>query len=539
VKHVRGRAKLVFLLLALAALVVGAPVLAQKPPAPTAEELAQYKHHFDTAKKLQQAQAFDVAAGEFEAAYQATKNPQALREALDCYKQTKAAVKATGAARRLLDIHGKELRTREKKDLQALITSLAPSIGAIDLKASETGVEVQIDGAAVGATPLAKPVELDAGVHKLALRKQGFEPFDKEVTVTGERTETVDAALEKEIVSGKVNVNESSGAALDVVVDGKVVGPAPWAGDLALGEHVISGKSATMEAAPKKVTVEKRKPLSIVLVGSATVGKVDIATRDGKGSVTVDGKPVGEGKATVELPVGKHVVAVTRDGYLRVEKLIDVEAGKTVSLTIALEAVKPPEHPNEGVYGGLAFAGLLQAGGQGNQLDRRCADVGGPCTLDFTKGGGVYGHVGYMWNPIGVELLLGLSGDVSSPSAQIPNGTGRWDIYRFGGFGAVRVRGVVQNKAVRAGLALGLGLSERAVGAHSKTTDYLSLMGTTDAFFALRASATTAIALGGMLIVENAGYGAFIDQAESRTPFYLFSGPQFLICPYLGLQFGP
>jgi hypothetical protein len=144
-----------------------------------------------------------------------------------------------------------------------------------------------------------------------------------------------------------------------------------------------------------------------------------------------------------------------------------------------------------------------------------------------------------MWNPIGVELMVGGSGDVSSPTAQVPNGTGAWDVYRFGGVGAIRVRAAVQTRTVRAGIALGAGLAERAVGAHSKTTDYLSLMGTTDVFFALRASPTTAIALGSMLIVEHAGYGAFVNLPESRTPFYLFSGPQYLICPYLGLQFGP
>lgn len=38
---------------------------------------------------------------------------------------------------------------------------------------------------------------------------------------------------------------------------------------------------------------------------------------------------------------------------------------------------------------------------------------------------------------------------------------------------------------------------------------------------------------------EDAGQGAVVVVSQSSTPFYLFSGPQYLIQPYLGLQFGP
>jgi len=319
-------------------------------------------------------------------------------------------------------------------------------------------------------------------------------------------------------------------------------------GDLPLGTHQVSGHSDTMDAPAQSVEVVKRTPASVTLVATATTGTLEISIAEGKGIIYVDDKVAGEGKASTALPVGPHKVRVTREGYLNAERAVDVKAGSTVSLGIELERIKPtgpppPDYDNaEGIYGGLSFAGLLQANPTGNQIQRRCQDFGpgASCTSDTEKGGGLFGFVGYTWRYFGVDLLFGGSGDVSHPSFSVPNGaSGAWDVSRIGGLGALRVRTSVQTRVVRASLALGLGVSERVVGISGSSTDYTSLTGLFDASVALRTSPTTAIALGCMGLWEDAGQGAVVVVSQSSTPFYLFSGPQYLIQPYLGLQFGP
>lgn len=537
--------------LLLAALVVcsfASPVRAQSAPPPTPQDLANYKVHFDTAKKLMKSQAPDVAATEFEAAYAAVHNPDALRAALDAYKQNNDAAKQTITAHHLLDAHAKELKAGEKKTLEALIATLAPGVGQLDLKASEVGAALKLDSVDYGLTPPAARILLNPGQHKYSLRKAGFEPLDGDFAVQGGQTATVAAQLEKEITSGKVSVTEKSGAALDVLVDGTVVGPAPWTGDLPLGTHQVSGHSDTMDAPAQSVEVVKRTPASVTLVATATTGTLEVSTADGKGIIYVDDKVAGEGKASTTLAVGPHKVRVTREGYLDAERAADVKAGSTVSLGIELQRIKPsgPPPPDydsaEGIYGGLSFAGLLQANPTGNQIQRRCQDFGpgATCTSDTEKGGGLFGFVGYTWRYFGVDLLFGGSGDVSHPSFSAPNGvSGAWDVSRIGGLGALRVRTSVQTRVVRGSLALGLGVSERVVGISGSSTDYTSLTGLFDVSVALRTSPTTAIALGCMGLWEDAGQGAVVVVSQSSTPFYLFSGPQYLIQPYLGLQFGP
>jgi hypothetical protein len=548
------RPLLALVMLALVALCASpTPAFAQPAPPPTAQDLANYKIHFDTAKKLLKSQAPDVAATEFEAAYAAVHNPDALRAALDAYTQLNDAAKQTITARHLLDAHPKELKPAEKKKLEALIVTLAPGVGQLDLK-TEVGASVKIDSIDYGVAPLTKQVILNPGPHKLALRKVGFEPYDGDFAIFGGQTATVSQQLEKEITTGKVTVTEKMASSISVLVDGNVVGPAPWTGDLPLGTHQISGHSDTMDAPVQSVEVVKRKEATVVLVATATTGTLEISTADGKGIIYLDDKVAGEGKASTAVAVGSHKIRVTREGYLNAERDVDVKAGSTVSLGIELERIKPtgpppPDYDNaEGIYGGISFAGLLQAGQTGNQMQRRCQDFGAnaSCTSDTEKGGGLFGFIGYTWRYFGLDLFLGGSGDTSHPSFTAPPGpnggtgpSGSWDVSRFGGLGALRARTSVQTRVIRASLAVGLGVSERAVSLSGNGTDYTSLVGLLDASFALRTSATTAIALGCVGLWEDAGQGAVVVTSQSSQPFYLFSGPQYLIQPYIGLQFGP
>ena len=538
----------ILILVAVAA--VARPAAAQPAPAaaaPTAQDQANYKRHFDTAKKLVLSQAFDVAAGEFEAAYSAVPNPDALRQALDCYKQMHAAAKQRATAKRLLD-KPKTLKPGEKKTLDALVASLAGSVGTVAITSSEAGAAVQLDGQDIGLTPLPQPVEVDIGTHHVNVKKQGFEPFDQDVGVAAQVAATVTAKLEPEITAGKVTVSEKSGATMDVVVDGKVVGPTPWSGDLPLGTHQISGQSPTMQAPAQSVEVVKRQPLTVTLVGSATTGSLDVETVAGKGVIYVDDKVAGEGKATVDLPVGKHHVEIKREGYITATRDVDIQAGATMTLRLALEPAAPAVPPGhsydtyEGIYGGMSFAGLIQANQTGNQVERRCSDIGPSCSPDTVKGGGLYGYVGYTWRPVGVDFFFGGSGDTSHPTAANPSGGSAygWDVSRIGGLGAIRVRSMLSTHVVRAALALGGGVAERVVmiGGGS-STDYTSIVGTADLSFGLRSSSTATVVLGCMMFLEDAGQGAVVNVSASRTPFYLYSGSQVLIEPYLGIQFGP
>jgi eukaryotic-like serine/threonine-protein kinase len=67
-------------------------------------------------------------------------------------------------------------------------------------------------------------------------------------------------------------------------------------------------------------------------------GRIEITATPGDATVLVDNTKVGDhSPVTFERPPGHYTVSVTRDGYVRYDKPIEVHAGEPVPLTLALE----------------------------------------------------------------------------------------------------------------------------------------------------------------------------------------------------------
>ena len=71
---------------------------------------------------------------------------------------------------------------------QTFAIALEPLPGFLDLDSGAVvGAEVIVDGEVVGTTPL-QQLELAAGEHVLALRKERYEPLDTQIEITGRST---------------------------------------------------------------------------------------------------------------------------------------------------------------------------------------------------------------------------------------------------------------------------------------------------------------------------------------------------------------
>lgn len=510
-------------------------------------DVAAQKRFIAVAQKLKAGGALDLAAEQYEAAYKAAPAAGPLRDELACYKELGQNARMLEVAKRLLDRHAKELRRTETAELKKLVAGTESKVGQIELKVSESGAAVTIDERAVGESPFAAPLLIDVGAHKIAVTKAGFERFESSVNVEPQRASNVEVALEKEIVSAKVSVKEKTGQSVAVVVDGSEVGPAPWSGALPLGAHEIALASKSMRAAPRKVELKKRDVVDLELEASPIVGRLEVATNDGMAVVRVDGVVVGQGRVTAEnVPPGEHVVGVERKGFQPFRQKIAVEPGKTLLLNVALaadEAASAPkkDDPGEmsGAYGALQFLGTVQAGEMGNQAEVRCAQSGVSCSSSLPKGGGLLAVIGHAFGRLGGEIAFGGMGDGAVARISRDDGTSTaYEVYRAGGIAALRIRGALQNKAMRVSLSAGPGVGVRYGGVSGASWDgYVSPAGTADLTFALRLGTSTAFSMGCMFWAENAGSGKSV--VRDNTPFLVMSGPQFLVHPHLGLAFGP
>lgn len=66
--------------------------------------------------------------------------------------------------------------------------------GAVSIKSSEVGTTVYIDGNAVGVTPI-NAIKTPSGTHRVALRKNGFLQFEKDVVILPQQTNQLSVLL--------------------------------------------------------------------------------------------------------------------------------------------------------------------------------------------------------------------------------------------------------------------------------------------------------------------------------------------------------
>jgi hypothetical protein len=533
---------------------------------------------------------WETAAERYAQSNAAAPTSQALSRLANAQYQLGHVTDAYQSYAELVKTYGDKLGPA-KAAADARLKELAAKTGLLELKISESGASVAIDGKSFGQSPLAAPLRLVAGPHAVKVTKEGFASFDKSIEVQGGRAQPVDIALTREATKGTISVREKTAQAVRVLVDGLDVGPAPWSGEVQPGPHEIAVRGAGLYAAPQKVDVAKGQKQELELVAFAATARLEVKTSDSKGIIFVDGKPVAEGSFRGDVPAGPHVVEVKREGFDPFTKQIDLADKQTYAETVTLkrpggDVVGPAtegERLLQGIYGGFGVTGVYTVSGLGTELETRCTALGAvTCETPSSYGGGAFGYVGYTWNPVGFEMMLGglfdgtaqratFDGTTTSgqnPLLSTPARNERFTLLRFGGLGAIRVRATMQNAHVRGSIAAGLGLSykmmemeRKATSADgSKLTDvfipdgkgYLSPAITIDASVQWRLTSTTSLALGILVWAENAGTGTKTAADPNRrmggdntavpiaTPeYHLATDAQVFLGPYLGMQFGP
>jgi hypothetical protein len=542
-------------------------------------------------EKAAQKKDWAAALAAYEAANKASPSEGALEGVANAHYQMKHDAEAYAAYDEWLKTYGAKANAAKKKTAETRLKELGERTGAIEIAVSEGGATISVDDKPVGQSPLAAPLRLAAGPHRVRITKDGFHPFDQTPNVAAATTAKIDAKLEPQANKGRLTVREKTGKPIRVIVDGVDMGEAPWTGDVDVGQHEVAGRSTALSAAPERVTVERGKTREVELVASASTATIKISTSDGKGLIYIDGKLVGEGSFSGDIPAGPHKLRITREGYDPFEEDIVLEDKQTIARAVTLKIVSsvqtgPIEAERralEGVYGGFGLPLYFSPSGFKASMQTLCderppPELGG-CDKGSGIGFGVNGFVGYHWDPVGVELFLGASYDTASPKLDWnasstdpglgpdPARTEDFSLHRIGGFGAARVRLTLQSEKIRFSVAGGVGLSyktillERDAKAKSDPNQrdlfvpgaqgYWSPLISLEPAVYYRLGQPTSLGVGFTFQMEAAG--AFGDNPKTpadgtrkigpvgiTTPAYeLASGTQIFIGPFIGMIFGP
>lgn len=263
-------------------------------------------------------------------------NKNVLFNIARCYEQLKRYPDAYRAYARALE-QGPD--PQQKKELEEALARIAPKIALLDVKTDPPGATIYLERKDLGARGEApKKLGLDAGKVKVIVELPGHEPAEKaDVALTTGTTTTVSLTLTP--ILGTVEVTgEPAGAAVRLDKEGGApVCFVPCSVKAAPGKHTLVVDKDGWKRAEIAVDVKPKQSVPAKAKLDRISGSVVVSADVSESLIEIDGKPVGFAPAVLQVPVGPHVMIVSRSGFRAVRKDLTVtETGQhkvDVSLT--------------------------------------------------------------------------------------------------------------------------------------------------------------------------------------------------------------
>ncbi len=223
--------------------------------------------------------------------------------------------------------------------------TLQPTHALVTITSKPAGAAVSVNGQPVGTTPLRKvPVAL--GTYDLALVKDGYLPVREQLVISSGKAVKRTFRLKKAPpTTGFVSISSRPKGA-KVSIDGKEVGTAPVKIELGLGEHDATLELPGYLRAARKFEIGPGKTtrLRVTLTKEPPAeGTLVLESRPKGAKVLVDGQEVGVTPTKVKVQRGKRKVKFEREGFVPVEKTVDLPGGKKVTLSVELDKAPPPK----------------------------------------------------------------------------------------------------------------------------------------------------------------------------------------------------
>jgi hypothetical protein len=263
------------------------------------------ERHFRAGAKAYAAQSFAAAAANFEEAYRALPLPEIAFSAAQAYRRLYRVDPKPAHVQRAVELYRSYL---DRVKTGGRVGDAADSLGELERELDKLRARgARVEAAAVERTRLGVNVSLGGQAAPVgALREIGDAPGD------------------------------ATGGALPGVtltLDGKPVEPFALV-DVAPGEHAIAVSAPGYFAIERRQRAVQGATALVELELRPRPGKVAIATAAGA-RITVDGRPVASPR--LELPAGKHLLAITRSGRRPFVRELTVGRGEELAVAAPLE----------------------------------------------------------------------------------------------------------------------------------------------------------------------------------------------------------
>ena len=222
--------------------------------------------HFNAGVTLFAAENYQAAATEFEASVRLYPTQNGYYNLANCLKALHQYDKAVRVLDELWDRFGYTMDEGLGERVDALAQSLLPLVGKITVSVVPAEAEVFLDGESMGKSPLEESLVVLPGPHTVAVRKPGFDPVTRTVTVDAAETMTVDIQLTAAMAALRIITTPSDAT---VALDGAVVGASPMDDALRVtpSTHMVSVTKSDYEKWETAVTLNpgEERALNVVL----------------------------------------------------------------------------------------------------------------------------------------------------------------------------------------------------------------------------------------------------------------------------------
>src|ERR1041384_438707 len=157
-------------------------------PAPSvAAESAKQEaaRRFEHAIKLYEDSDYTLALAEFERVYELVPDYRVLYNIGQVSIQLGRYARAYRTLKEYVARGGNDLPPGGAAAVQADLTQLAGKVAQLSVQVSQAGAEISVDGAAMGPAPLAAPLVVDVGEHRVQVELPGYVTQSQTFTLAG------------------------------------------------------------------------------------------------------------------------------------------------------------------------------------------------------------------------------------------------------------------------------------------------------------------------------------------------------------------
>jgi hypothetical protein len=165
-------------------------------PAPSAEIVLEAKQRFDRGFELYEEGEYPLALIEFNRAYQLVPNYKVLYNIGQVCIQLAQYANARRSLEEYLQKGGDALTADRQAAVKKDLEMLGNRTAFLTISANVDSAEVLVDDVSVGKTPLGPALLVDAGVHRVTLRRAGYLPKTSSVTLAGGDDQALGVNLE-------------------------------------------------------------------------------------------------------------------------------------------------------------------------------------------------------------------------------------------------------------------------------------------------------------------------------------------------------